>query len=78
MREADDLDSAAELTQQRTDDAVREARFQARPQQVVNPDGSWPQPDCDDCGNEIPAGRLALGKIRCVYCQSRRERGVRL
>lgn len=26
-----------------------------------------------DCGEEIPAGRLALGKIRCTECQSAME-----
>ena len=76
MRDADDLDAAAELTQQRTDDAILEARRLTLPQQVRNDDGSWPQPDCDDCGNDIPEGRLLMGKIRCVYCQDRRERGL--
>lgn len=29
---------------------------------------------CIECGDEIPEGRLALGKIRCVICQSAREK----
>lgn len=28
----------------------------------------------EDCGDEIPAGRLALGKIRCVTCQAAKEK----
>ena len=28
-----------------------------------------------DCGAEIPAGRLALGRVRCVDCQGLKERG---
>lgn len=27
-----------------------------------------------DCGEEIPAPRLALLKIRCVECQARKEK----
>lgn len=76
MREADDLDAAAELTQMRTDDAIKDAVFRNRPQQVRNDDGTWPVTDCDECGNEIPEGRLAMAKIRCVYCQDRLERGL--
>ena len=76
MRDADDLDRAADLTQLRRDDAVAEVQRKLLPQQVQNPDGSWPQPDCDDCGVEIPEARLAMGRIRCVFCQDRRERGV--
>ena len=28
----------------------------------------------DDCGDEIPPGRLALKKIRCITCQAIREK----
>jgi RNA polymerase-binding transcription factor DksA len=73
---ADSLDAASELTQQRTDDAIREATYRVRPQQVQNLDGTWPHPDCDDCGNEIPMARLQMGRIRCVYCQERLEKRV--
>lgn len=32
---------------------------------------------CQDCDNEIPAARQALGgKIRCVPCQSLFEKGM--
>lgn len=30
-----------------------------------------------DCGDEIPEGRLALGKIRCVACQAWREKRLK-
>lgn len=29
---------------------------------------------CIGCGDDIPEGRLALGKVRCVICQTIRER----
>lgn len=29
---------------------------------------------CIDCGDDIPEGRLALGKIRCVHCQELLEK----
>ena len=28
----------------------------------------------EDCGDEIPAARLAQGKFRCVTCQTLKER----
>lgn len=70
----DDIDRANEVAQKFNDDAVSEAMLKAKPQQVVGADGSWPHPDCVDCGEPIPAPRLALGRIRCVDCQARFER----
>lgn len=56
-------------------EAVREAalsnvRKALRPEQVQNADGTWPHPECEDCGEDIPLGRLSLGKIRCIFCQN--------
>lgn len=28
---------------------------------------------CVECDDEIPAGRLALGRFNCVYCQAAKE-----
>lgn len=70
----DTLDNAAELTQQLNDAYVASARRKAGPEQVQGPDGVWPHTECE-CGEEIPAGRLALGKIRCIDCQIDLERG---
>ena len=30
--------------------------------------------DCLDCGDEIPAARLAMHRIRCVHCQTALEK----
>lgn len=29
---------------------------------------------CLDCGDEIPEGRLQMKRIRCVYCQTAKEK----
>lgn len=73
MTEADDLDRASDLAAQRVDDAIKEVRRQALPEQVCV-DGVWPHPECVDCDTEIPKERLELGKVRCVSCQARLER----
>jgi phage/conjugal plasmid C-4 type zinc finger TraR family protein len=73
----DVLDRASNLTQETTDNAIAEQRRKAAPQQVQNPDGSWPVTECLDCDLAIPEGRLKMGRIRCVECQSAVERGAR-
>jgi hypothetical protein len=74
MTEADDLDRASDLTLALNDSAIEEVRRAARPEQVVGPDGKWPQTTCEDCEERIPAARLKLGKIRCIHCQGVLER----
>lgn len=72
--EADDLDRAADLTQQLNDMALADVRGKARPQQTQNADGTWPSPYCVECEEEIPLARLNLGRIRCIDCQQVLER----
>lgn len=74
--EADDLDRAQELTTLLNDAYVGNARALAKPEQVPDAAGVYPQPDCE-CGEAIPAGRLALGKIRCINCQRDLEKDRR-
>jgi len=74
----DVLDQAAELTRRLGDEAIQRARRGASPEQYQGPDGSWPRTDCADCGDDIEAGRLQLGRIRCFSCQEQRERRIRL
>lgn len=76
-READDLDVASELTQKLTDAYIADTQRKARPEQVQKADGGWPQPLCVDCDLDIPSGRLALGKIRCIGCQVALEKTTR-
>lgn len=74
MSGADDLDHAAELTQKMNDSAVARIQKLSKPEQVRNADGSWPHPECEDCGEDIIMARLQMGRIRCVHCQALLER----
>ena len=65
---ADSLDHASDVEQAFRDAAITAARAQAR--KPAGFDGE----NCYDCGLEIPAGRLALGKFTCVGCQTLREK----
>lgn len=71
---SDVLDQAAELTRRLHEAAITSASQCAAPEQRRRPDGSWPQTDCEDCGDAIEAGRLQLGRIRCFSCQEQLER----
>ena len=79
MVEADILDQASELTSTLTNAYISNVQDAARPEQKPFPDGTYPHPFCVDCDDEIPAGRLALGRIRCIACQQdlERERSAR-
>lgn len=74
---SDDIDKANELAQRMNDHAVAQAMAKSKPEQVQNPDGSWPVTECDDCGIDIEPGRVALGKIRCITCQEALEKASR-
>jgi hypothetical protein len=78
-READFLDEAGKLTATLTNAAISNVQDAAVPEQKRNADGTWPTTRCvgpttgDECGEDIPQARLALGKIRCLDCQGMRE-----
>ena len=75
MREpGDEVDRANELVEMATANSLYLAMKKARPEQVQNADGSWPIHDCDECGSPIEEGRIKLGKIRCIACQTEIER----
>jgi RNA polymerase-binding transcription factor DksA len=65
------MEHAAALEQLHRENAI--ANASAAPREPLAPfDGLH----CieDDCGDEIPAGRLALGKRRCITCQTLKEK----
>lgn len=33
----------------------------------------WPITECVACGDDIPPPRLALGRVRCIVCQTEKE-----
>jgi len=67
-----ELIDAAQVQQDKTNKAAVEAVQQQ--EQVDNTDPDFDGKHCVDGGEVIPKGRLALGKIRCVYCQELLER----
>lgn len=69
---SDELDVASEQEEYFRSEALRQARVTEK----IPHD--WESPDCYDCGLEIPAARLALGKWVCVECQSVRENSNKL
>jgi len=70
----DPVDQASEVEAKFRDKALEECRRRNVQEQTRNPDGTWPTTECVDCGEPIQPARLALGRVRCVDCQSRRER----
>lgn len=75
-RHADPLDSATDIALMENVNRVETARLANKPEQVQNKDGSWPHTECvePDCGDELPPQRLAMGRIRCTPCQTRKEK----
>jgi RNA polymerase-binding transcription factor DksA len=69
----DVIDQAQALEAQLTRAAESLARSAARPEQVQNPDGSWPTEECVDCGEPIGWIRLSQGRVRCIDCQTEKE-----
>lgn len=71
----DPIDQASEITDFMTERAVEEQRRLSAPQTHPLFDGVH----CveEECGEEIPAPRLALGRVRCVSCQERAEKSDR-
>ena len=51
-------------------ESLRKARMAMAPQYHPDFDGEH----CVDCGSDIPEGRLAMSRIRCVPCETVVER----
>ena len=70
MKYSDPIDQAAQLSEMYTDIAVNAQRQKCAPQQVQDADGNWPVTECEDCGLDIEPGRIEMGRIRCLACQT--------
>lgn len=70
---ADENERATLIEAQFTDAALEAARQNAKPQFHTDFDGAH----CVECGEAMPAVRLALGRVRCVACQEHLERKAR-
>lgn len=64
----DPLDVGAQVAEAERQRCEFLQRDKAKPKQVRNPDGSWPCPDCVECGEPIVQGRLNLGFDTCIDC----------
>lgn len=75
-RYTDPVDQASQITDDATNDAVAAIRRAAAPEQVPDENGTYAHTHCieEDCGEELPIERLRLGKVRCVTCQSLRDK----
>lgn len=76
-KHTEQVDLANSLVEEFTASHVARIRGLNKPEQVKNEDGTWPHEECIDCDEPIPEGRLNLGKVRCIECQSLRERHAR-
>lgn len=73
-KETDPLDVASNRALAETHLRVQAQRAKVAPKQVKNPDGTWPDPDCIECGNPIGLERLeATGSNLCVECARAKE-----
>lgn len=64
------LELAEELENAQRDHAIMKSATLAAPESHPDFDGTH----CIECDNDIPEGRLRLGRIRCVYCQTIKEK----
>ncbi len=72
----DPLAHASNMEERERQSALKRQREASKPEQVQNPDGTWPIEECVDCGDEIGEARLALAKIRCIHCQTAKEKAA--
>ena len=75
---ADPIDDASATGMRVRENEIALQRAKAQPEQrkVMGADGFeyWPITECVDCGDDIPPARLELARIRCVICQSIKEK----
>ncbi len=73
---SDPLDVASRNESIATDDAVREQRKKARPQQIPDAAGNFAITECVECGDEIGEQRLrvAIKNLYCIDCVTAQER----
>jgi hypothetical protein len=85
LNEPDEVSRANELAMRDTAEHISRVRAAVQPERVpdghggfiyqrADADGNYPFPDCVDCEDPIPSVRLGMGRIRCVGCQTRKER----
>jgi RNA polymerase-binding transcription factor DksA len=75
MHHPDPVDNATDLAHTARAAGVKKIQDAIKPKQYRLPDGTWPDPDCVDCGNPIGEGRLeATGSDICIECANLNEK----
>jgi RNA polymerase-binding transcription factor DksA len=69
---ADIVDAADPVTELWASDAERRQRGKSDPALQPGYEG-FDGLTCVDCAENIPAARLAMGRVRCIECQSTLE-----
>lgn len=77
LKSADVSDRASAIANLQNSEALKEARSKIKPEQVQNEDGTWPEPDCVDCGEPNSEVRLKMGRMRCFECQTILEKKLK-
>lgn len=75
-KHTDPLDIAARNERVATEDAIREQRKHAVPQQIPDAAGNFKVVECVECGEDIGDQRLrvAIKNTLCLDCASAQER----
>ena len=76
---SDPLDVASRNESIATEDAVREQRKLAVPQQIPDAAGNFKVLECVACGEDIGSARLmvAIKNLLCVFCATEEEAAER-
>lgn len=70
----DEADQAQQINEEFTEKSIAACRAKAQAETHPDFDGIH----CVDCDEPIPEARLKMGKVRCVYCQQKKERQEQL
>ena len=76
MEQLSDINDLASLHEQSTINASIAYFSQLATRTESHPD--FDGVSCVACGDDLPTGRLLIGKVRCTYCQSAMERQSRV
>jgi RNA polymerase-binding transcription factor DksA len=71
---SDPIDRASYIADVANREAEEHYRRLAAPEQVKGADGKWETEECVDCGEDIEPQRLEMGKVRCIACQTIKEK----
>lgn len=74
---SDEIDRANFIADMANQEAVKHYSLLAAPEQKRDENGQWETEECVSCGEDIKPARLLMGKIRCITCQTIKEKKER-